>query len=376
MICLPHCKKTNWIFVFFLVFFLTHTVSAASGSNTVTVFVKDAGTRERLNDAQVYLDGRFRGVTISADEAGILVIPDVRQGTHTVRVTRSGYEEVTKTIVYPEETIVEILLSKGKLIHLDLHESTPHAITIIFYPSSTSYNCTDHVNVSAPLYITNQTRFKDDVMHAINQTFLNLDQYTSPSHPLPDEYREHFNFYYYYDPSLPADAFSGCAGSIPEGYWSEVPFSDLTIILYPTYYGSYTDSSCEPTGCYQNFGSGRALMKAPADRMMLLKHETGHALFELIDTYCGTTYYNQNNPYPNVWASPESCRADARSNNRDPEQCRQIRNEGYLFSSCIKAFWKWDPAPDIMTVLNGGKFGNAATQRMNYVLSQSGSELP
>jgi len=364
---------TGWILVIILVVSLTYTVSATPGANSVILVVKDARTRENLSGAQIYLDGMYRGDTSLADDEGMLVLQDVSPGTHTVRVTRSGFKEITRKFIYPAESIVEVTISKGFLVSLNPNGPAPHAINIIFYPSSTSYSCIDRAKVSTPLYLTNETRFREDVLNVINHTYLNLDQVASGSDPLPDNYRERFNFYYYYDPSSPADAFSGCAGSIPDSYWNDVTFSDVTVLLYPKYYGIYANLSCQPTGCYESFGPGRNLMKAPADQMTLIKHETGHAIFELIDTYCGTTYYTQNAPYPNVWASLESCRADAQSNHRDPEQCRQIQKKNSLSSaSCIRNYWQWDPMPDIMASGYSGKFGAAATQRINYVLSQSG----
>ncbi len=159
----------------------------------------------------VYFDGGYRGTTTSDNGAGTLVIKDVSPGTHTVRVTLPGFKEITKKFAFPTEPAVEVSLSEGFLVSLNPDGPAPDAINIIFYPSSTSYNCKDHAKVSAPLYITNETRFKEDAMNLINNSFMNLDQFTSSSNPLPDNYRDHFNFYYYYDPSAPADAFSGCA---------------------------------------------------------------------------------------------------------------------------------------------------------------------
>jgi hypothetical protein len=374
MTCLFDRRKTCWILVVILVITLMYTVSAASGSNSVVVIVKDALTKENLDGTLVFLDGGYRGATSSAEGNGTFVISDVTPGTHTIRVTSPGFNEFSQKFVYPAETTLGILLSKGSLVSLNPDDSAANAINVIFYPSSTSYNCANHTNVSTPVYLQNETRFKNDVMNLIHHAFLNLDQDTSQSYPLPKNYEKYFNFYYYYDPSAPGDAFSGCAGTVPESYWNEVTFSDVTVILYPTYFGIYADSSCQPTGCFQNFGPGRNLMKAPADREMLVKHETGHAVFELVDTYCGTTYYYQNDPHPNVWASLVSCKADARSNNRDPEQCHQIQNQNSLSPSCIKNYWNWDPMPDIMASGYGGKFGDAATQRINYVLLQSGAD--
>ncbi|NMB79537.1 MAG: hypothetical protein GYA23_10650, partial [Methanomicrobiales archaeon] len=190
---------------------------------------------------------------------------------------------------------------------------------------------------------------------------------------IPAGYRSVYNFYYYYDQKAPADAFDGCTGSVPEKYYSEVPFNDLTVILYPTYYGVYKGTPCQPTGCYQDYGPGRTLMKAPADRITLFKHETGHAVFGLVDTYCGDTYYYQNDPYPNVWASLEACTSDAQKNNRDPGQCRQIQKKSSSSVTCEKGYWQWDPMPDIMANGYNGLYGNAATQRITWVLSQAGA---
>ncbi|WP_321507923.1 hypothetical protein [uncultured Methanoregula sp.] len=363
---------TCWILVVIIAIPHSYIVSAAPVANSLVIGVRDAQTRETVGDALVYFDGGYQGTTSVTGDPGKLVIQDVRPGSHTVRVTKPDFKEVTKKFVYPDETAVEVTLSKGPLVSLNPNGPSPHAIDVVFYPSSTSYSCAEKKIVSNTVYLTNETRFREDVMNVIRQTYLNLGQITSPSDPLPENFQERFNFYYYYDPSRPADAFSGCAGTVPESYWSDVPFSDITVILYPTYYGIYKDTSCQPTGCFQNFGPGRSLMKAPADQASLVRHETGHAVFGLIDTYCGSTYYYQNDPYANVWSSLESCKADAQSHNRDPALCRQIQTTSSIASSsCTKDFWHWDPNPDMMGQSYGGKFGAASTQRINYVLSQS-----
>lgn len=365
---------TGWILVVIVVISLTYTVSAASVTSSLIISVTDARTKETVDGAMVYLDGGYRGTTSSAADPGTLVIQDISAGTHTVRVTKPDFTEVTKKIVYPPESKIEVIITKGPLVSLNPNGPTPNAIDIVFYPSSTSYNCAEKRIVSTPLYMTNETRFKEDVLKVINQDYLNLDKVTTPSDSLPANFQDRFNFYYYFDPSRPADAFSGCAGSVPESYWKDVPFSDLTVILYPTYTGIYNDASCQPTGCFQNFGPGRNLMKAPADQISLIRHETGHAVFELVDTYCGETTYYENDPYANVWGSRESCKAEAKSHNRDPELCRQIqKTDSAASASCTKDFWHWDPNPDIMGEGYSGKYGAAATQRIDNVLTQSGA---
>ncbi|MFA4861117.1 hypothetical protein [Methanoregula sp.] len=363
---------SGWILVAMLVIFIVGPVSAAAGDNPVIIVTRDKNSKTELNDAMVYLDGAYVGSTSSAYSNGTLVIPQVSDGRHTVRIFVPGYHQVTKPFVYPETSTVEILLQKEFLVSLNPSGISTRAIDVVYYPSTVSYDCNTHTPVSTPAYILNETQFRTDVIDNINQTYLNLDKITDPSDPLPQNYQDKFNFYYYYDPSSPANAFSGCAGSIPENYWNEIPFSDVIVILYPAYYGVYADSSCEMTGCTE-FGPGHNQMKTPANLPILGTHETGHAVYGLVDTYCGDTYYIQNDPHPNVWSSQEACIADARSRYRDPEQCRQIQSSEYRTSNtCVKNFWKFDLTPDIMYSGYSGTFGASSTERIKYILSQAG----
>jgi len=348
---------------------MTVTISAVSAASAVTVTVKDARTKVTVDNALVYLNGAYIGTTSS----GTMTLADIKAGTHTVRVTKPDYREVTKKFSYPDESTIKIEIARGALVLLNENAASADAINVVFYPSSTSYSCTDRAKISSPAYLANETLFREDVQKVIRSTYLDLDKVTSTSDPLPSGYEDAFNFYYYYDPSAPGDAFSGCAGTIPESYWNEVTFSDVTVLLYPKYYGIYANTSCQPTGCSQNFGPGRNLMKAPADQLTLIQHESGHAVFQLVDTYCGNTYYYQNDPHANVWSSLESCQADARTNQRDASQCRQIKKTSSIASaSCSQNYWQWDPMPDIMANGYKGKFGDASTQRINYVISQVG----
>ena len=372
----PISRKSRGILVIMLVLFLLSPVTAASGDNSLTVVVRDRGTWTALDTAMIYIDGGYAGSGSSAGTAGTLVLPAITAGRHTIRVTSPGYQEATTEFVFPNESLVTIYLKKEKLVSLNPNGISPNAIDIVYYPSSVSYNCTTHTRVSTPLYFLNETQFRNDVVRDIDTTFRNLNTITDPSEPLPDNYRSRFNFYYYYDPALPANAFFGCAGSLPESFRSEVPFSDVTIVLYPVYYGVYADTSCEMTGCTE-FGPGYNQMKIPASLPVLGTHEAGHAVFGLIDTYCGDTYYMQNDPHPNVWASLNSCKADAVSHYRDPGQCRQIQNGGQGGSaSCVKDYWKWDLAPDIMNSGYSGRFGGTSTERINYILSTAGGRSP
>jgi hypothetical protein len=193
-----------------------------------------------------------------------------------------------------------------------------------------------------------------------------MDSITDKTNPIPSDYRERFNIYYYYNSSQFADAFSGCAGTVPDPVWKTVPYADVIIILYPTYYTFDTGAPCEPSGCV-NPGTGRNWMKIAADQKILFMHECGHAIFGLIDTYCGSTRYWENEPNPNVWSSQEGCVKAAMKNSWDASSCQQIQQGNPTV--CTKQFWRWDSDPDIMHDGYSGTFGKASTRRITYTLN-------
>ena len=364
-------RNISRIGIFWVIICITCLSVQAYADNTLILVIKDAKTGNYLDGATVFLDGGFAGTTQRVDPAGTLQVSNVSTGMHTVRITREEYIEVTKKVQIPDTTTVDVAMQKGFRVLLNENGYFPHGINVIFIPSETSFSCSENRKLPDFTYTADEGRFKDDVMAIINRTFLHLDTRTSPSDPPMENYQDRFNFYLYYDPAVHADAFSGCAGTVSDSYWKNVTNADLTIILYPTYTGRYTGSPCQPMGCFKSVGPGRNLMKAPADSAFLFDHEVGHALFGLVDTYCGNTYYYQNSPHPNVWTSLEKCTADAKVNKFNPDNCKQI--EGGSLGSCSRQYWRQDPDPDIMETGYYGSFGPAATQRINYILSQSGS---
>ncbi len=185
--------------------------------------------------------------------------------------------------------------------------------------------CDSKTKIQTGIYTGDQQRFVRDVNNKIDNVFLSLDTLTTGSPGLPKDFRERFNFYYYWDPESFADAFDGCAGTLPQKFWNDAPFTDVAIILYPSYGGFYAGSPCEPIGCANGLGPGSgSWLKAPADSPMIFLHECGHVVFGLIDTYCGDTYYVENSPFPNVWNSEYSCKKNAEQENWDSASCRQI----------------------------------------------------
>jgi hypothetical protein len=267
---------------------------------------------------------------------------------------------------------VDIVLQASKIIPVGDQGPREDRIDIVFIPSKTQYDCNKIEKISTDYYTAHEENFKTDVNRLIQKKFFTLDSLTSKSVGIPEDYKERFNFYYYWDAENFADAFQDCAGTLPEGFWHDAPFTDVAIIIYPTYEGTYKGPPCEPSGCASGMGPGvKAWFKNPADSGIIFMHEAGHVIFGLIDTYCGPTYYTQNNPEPNVWDSPSGCILASTTKHWNPSACRQIT----LLSakggtdSCEKNFWRWDPDPDIMATSSfSAKFGNASTLHIRYIL--------
>jgi hypothetical protein len=314
----------------------------------------------------VYLDGGFKGFTSFTGTIGIMNISPVSDGRHTLRVTKYGYMDYAQNVTVPSVSPVEIGLQAQQLVPVKESGSHETKIDIVFIPSETTYNCAEQKKITPTQYVTNRSAFVSDVTRVVNESLLSLDSITDKTDPIPADYRDRFNIYYFYDSSQFADAFSGCAGTVPEKFWKTVPFADIVIILYPTYYSLDTGEPCEPKGCV-NPGTGRSWMKIAADENLLFLHECGHAIFGLVDTYCDRTIYWQNEPEPNVWSSQKNCVADATNTSWDSTVCQQIQQENP--TACINQFWRWDPDPDIMRKGYSGTFGKASTRRITYTFN-------
>jgi hypothetical protein len=335
----------------------------------ITIKTKDARTGSFIGGAQVYLDGGSVGST--SEQEGKALLRDIERGVHTIRVAKTGYEELTRPVDITEKRQFTISLNRSNIIPVKIHGSTDEKIDIVFVASKTSFNCNSKTKTKTDVYTSDQPRFIMDVNNKIDNVFLKLDKLTSGSVGLPQDFRERFNFYYYWDTENFADAFDGCAGTLPHEFWNDAPFTDVAIILYPSYEGFYSGSPCEPIGCANGLGPGSgSWLKAPADSPMIFLHESGHVVFGLIDTYCGDTYYVENSPFPNVWGSEYSCKKNAEQERRDTTNCRQIFKPASSRSKdpCEKDYWRADPDPDIMgSGAYSGRFGNASTSRIRYI---------
>jgi hypothetical protein len=345
------------------------SVVPAKNSFDLTVLTKDAKTGTFMGGAQIYLDGGSVGSTSEKD--GKQILSEVQRGTHTIRVAKTGFEEITRSVDISEKKQVSFTLNRSKIIPVQIHGSTDDKIDVVFVASKTSFNCNSKIKIQTEVYSGDQKRFVFDVNNKVESVFLKLDTLTSGFVGLPKDFRERFNFYYYWDNENFADAFDGCAGTLPGDFWSDAPFTDVAIILYPSYEGFYSGPPCEPNGCANGLGPGSgSWLKAPADSPAIFLHESGHVVFGLIDTYCGDTYYVENSPYPNVWSSESSCKKYAEQERWDVLSCRQIVKPASSRSKnpCVKNFWKADTDPDIMgSGAYSGRFGNASTSRIRYI---------
>jgi hypothetical protein len=336
----------------------------------LTIIARDAKNAEILGKANVFIDGSLIGST--SEQNGKQILSGVGRGSHSVRIAKTGFRELTRSVDITENLQVSVFLDHSVIVPLQIHGSPEEKVDIVIVASNTSYDCNAKTKITDDEYPRDEQKFVNDVNNTIDNIYLKLDTLTSGFVGLPNDYRQRFNFYYYYDTVNFADAFDGCAGKLPDKFWDNAPFTDVAVIMYPSYKGSYSGSSCEPIGCANGLGAGSgSWMKAPADSSMIFLHESGHIVFGLIDTYCGDTYYVENSPFPNVWDTEKACIKDAESEHWDTSACRQILKPAGSKSndSCSKNFWKADADPDIMGGgAYSGRFGNASTARIRYIL--------
>jgi hypothetical protein len=331
----------------------------------ISVITRDIQNQTPLGGVDYYINGQFAGTSLR-DGYGSFTISAASypSETVTIRAVKDGYLEKTTQVDLTNIHTLELDLQVSGIIPLLVNGPQESKINVVFLPSNTSFNSSTNTKVLLNGYPGGQQQFEDDVIQFINQTFGMYPSHLSQYYPISGSYMDKFNFYYFWDGKTYVDAFNGCAGEIPDNYWHDVTFADLTIVLYPTYYGIYLGPPSMPIGCTNPNGLGRVYSKVAADEQYLAMHEIGHGLYGLMDTYCGGTWYSQNDPNPNLWDSEEKCQAAAVANNWNPNNCRQIEDTA---NNCQKGFWRWDPDPDIMHAGYYGTFGNASSLRITTI---------
>jgi hypothetical protein len=236
-------------------------------------------------------------------------------------------------------------------------------IDIVFVASNTSWDRLNSVKVPKNTYSYYKNEFIAAVNDLVQNWYLKLD--TLVSEPISSDFRQRFNFYYYWDSSKFGDAFEGCSGTLPEGFWNDARFADVGGILYPAHYvGGFTEAG----GCANAFGPP-SQFKGPGFNGYVTIHESGHAVFALVDEYCGETAYFQNDPLANVWGSLENCTGDVASTmKQDPSGCRQITYDDPNTAGvdCTRDWWRWNPNDEIMDCACG-RFGPMCVRHINYM---------
>jgi hypothetical protein len=256
---------------------------------------------------------------------------------------------------------------------LYLARSPEKAIDIVFVASSTSWNPVTKKAESTTDYTASEETFKSIARNQILNGYWKLDALSANA--LPSDYRNRFNFYYYWRPGYTGDAWSSaCAGDLPSTFWTDAYFADVGAIMYPANFAGGKGTTL--AGCADMLGPSKSHYKACglAGYETIPVHEAGHAVFGIVDTYCGDTSYSQNDPFANVWSSQTACINDLKSKGGDTSKCRQILWDDTATSAnpdCTKSFWRWDPDPDMMREPdNGGKFGPRSVAKINTIFQK------
>jgi hypothetical protein len=355
---------------------LIHPAAVSRKETGIVVRVRDQKSGAGIGGALVYYDGKSIGRTSDVD--GNYLIEKPGTGSHSVRVTKPGYRETTVRTDGNTGSGLTVQLQPAVVQRISGDASPETALDIVFVPSGTSYDCSQQRKTTADQYIDHPETFLSDTRRLSDLTLLQLGKYSSVPARISGDYQKRLNIYYYWDGERYADAFNGCAGTLPEGFWDDAPFADVVIILYPQYYGPNKGSPCQPIGCTNGVGPGTyTWFKAPANSAPVFLHESGHAVFGLMDTYCGDTYYEENQPVPNVWQSVTSCNTGTSKDKDNRSVCRPITG-GVTGSktACVRNFWRYDQDPDLMAAINpSARFGESATQRIQYIFNEAGRGL-
>ena len=211
----------------------------------------------------------------------------------------------------------------------------------------------DVVFVAEDGYVGDTAQFRTDVTDLILSWYYTLDTKLT-RYTIPADYRDMFNFYIYTG-GFGTDA--GCSGTLPAGFWDDVPNCDTAGILRNTSGGG---------GCANTLGPP-SKFQAPGRHGGVVLHESGHAIFGLIDEYCGDTWYpDEVADLPvmtNVWMTEAACLAQEAAEGWATGVCREISGEGGI---CPDGVWHYDGDWCIMDSADTD-FDLACSRRISYV---------
>ena len=97
----------------------------------------------------------------------------LQRGSHTIRVAKTGYEEITRPVDITEKKQVSFTLNRSNVIPVQIHGSTDEKIDIVFVTSKTSFNCNSKTKMQTAVYTGDKQRFISDVNNKVENVFLN-----------------------------------------------------------------------------------------------------------------------------------------------------------------------------------------------------------
>jgi hypothetical protein len=188
----------------------------------------------------------------------------------------------------------------------------------------------DLVFIAMEDYLSETAQFRNDVTDVIRTRYLTLGDHVT-GYPLRPDYREMFNFFMY---TGGFGSSSGCIGTLPPGFNADTPNRDTAALLYNADGGG---------GCANALGPP-SRFRAPGRKKGVIIHESGHAVWGLIDEYCGDTSYHSSGLdamlYNNIWNTLGDCLSEAAGEGWVAGECREI--DDYSTGDCPAGLWKYD----------------------------------
>jgi len=202
-------------------------------------------------------------------------------------------------------------------------------------------------------------QFETDAIELIRTRYFTLADHID-GYFLPSDYRNMFNFYIY------TGGFgnkTGCKGTLPEAFWEDAPDADTAALL---------KNAASGGGC-SNFGPPSRFI-APGRHGGVVIHESGHAIFSLIDEYCGCTWYPANygesSHLGNIWFSESDCEGNASAASWGDGSCTELTCTPTCdnVTKNISGLWKYDHDWCVMDSARDD-FGLACSRRISWVLN-------
>jgi hypothetical protein len=253
----------------------------------------------------------------------------------------------------------------------------------------------DVVFVPEEFYQGNMNQFIQNTTNYIRYGYFKIDQ--AAVDPIPSDYKDQFNFYYYtggFAEGEFGDHPAGCRADLPGEDEHEawmgwcIPLCGLTgfgcscLGVEPDHFGSdapFTDTAAilsDRGGCANHYGPPSRFISEINNNTVI--HESGHAIFGLIDEYCGCTPYKQNDPHSNVWSSLQNCLSASTNAGWTLGNCTELicNTKGCPLHEQVSGWWRYDPnSPnkDFMTcgcnTTESPSFYEADSARINWVFN-------